>query len=548
MSCLDSTWTRPFGTIVRMRYLSIFPTARGRFASRLFTGVSVLMLITTATFSLFFYEYFKAELHEDISMSASMLASNVAHNSRLALFAGDRVMLENVVNSAMMQEMVLCAAIFDNDGKLMARGGRRSSLSSAGTCDTVAELDAAMMARLRGSAMPVHGEHDGEIDVWLPVIQGRYDLEGRAISAKSARSEAQASAVTPVLGFVHMDVTLDRLERELSFVVWRSLLIGTMALCLGLIASCVLARIVTSRLQRLSDAVTAFGSGDRASRVPQHVCDEVGELGFAFNEMADTIVRREAEKEELQAQLVHSQKMETIGTLTTGIAHNFNNILTSISVNEQLIRKKGSGDAKISRYLDVIAEAVGKGVRSVQDLLAFSRKQAIRPSLTDLRNVVKNAASMLDSALESSIKLSVVMPEAPVMAMADAGQLEHVIMNMAVNARDAMPLGGELGIALSLESPNGPRCPMVPGCESRLCAVITVSDTGIGMDADTVSRIFDPYFTTKEPGKGTGLGLSTAYGIVELHKGRITVESSPGSGTSFRICMSATGSNFGGQS
>lgn len=512
-----------------MRALFILPTARGRFASRLFTGVSLLMLMTTAAFTLFYNEYFKTELNEDIRMSAAMLASNVAHNSRLALFAGDRVMLENVVNSAMMQEMVLCVAIFDNDGNLMAKGRKASS---AGQCGKVPVLEAAMMARLRQSSKPVYGRHDGEIDVWLPVIHGRY------------QPEAQESGAMPVLGFVHMDVTLERLERELTFVVGRSLLIGALSLCIGLIASCVLARIVTAQLQRLSDAVTAFGAGDRASRVPQSVCDEVGDLGVAFNAMADTIVRREAEKEELQAQLVHSQKLETIGTLTTGIAHNFNNLLTSISVNEQLIRKKTVNDAKALRYLDTIAESVGKGARSVQDLLAFSRKQPVMLKLTDLRDVIRNAASMLDGVLESSMNLSVGMPEMPVMAMADAGQFEHVIMNMAVNARDAMPKGGELRIELSLEPPRGLRCPMVPGCESRRCAVITVSDTGIGMDGDTVSRIFDPFFTTKEPGKGTGLGLSTAYGIVEQHRGRITVESSPGRGSIFRICMPTAESGF----
>jgi signal transduction histidine kinase len=488
------------------------------------------MMITAAAFTLFFYKYFESELHEDVTMSISILASNLAYNSRLPLFSGDRVMLENIVNSAVMQEMVLCAAIFDNDGTLMAKGVKASY---AGTCGLRPAPDAAMMARLRQSVSPVIGGHEGRIiDVWLPVIHGRYP------------PREQESGAMPVLGFVHVDVTLERLERELSFVAGRSLMLGALSLCLGLIASYALARIVTAQLQRLSDAVTEFGAGNRASRVSQSVCDEVGELGAAFNAMADTLVRRDAEKEELQAMLIHSQKMETIGTLTTGIAHSFNNLLTSISVNEQLIRKKAVNDAKALRYLDVIAESVGKGARSVQDLLAFSRKQPVMLKLSDLRNVIRNAASMLDGVLESSMNLSVGMPEMPVMAMADAVQMEHVIMNMAVNARDAMPQGGELRIELSLEPPGGLRCPMTPGCESRRCAVITVSDTGIGMDADTVSRVFDPFFTTKAPGKGTGLGLSTAYGIVEQHKGRITVESSPGRGSLVRICMPAVESGL----
>jgi signal transduction histidine kinase/CheY-like chemotaxis protein len=247
--------------------------------------------------------------------------------------------------------------------------------------------------------------------------------------------------------------------------------------------------------------------------------------------------RAEAARKELEAQLRQSQKMEAIGQLAGGVAHDFNNLLTVIIGYSQLALDKTGEGASVKQELTEIRRAGERAAGLTRQLLAFSCRQVLQPRVLDLNTVVREVEVLLRRVIGEDVELVADLAPALGKVRADPGQLEQVLMNLAVNARDAMPRGGRLVIATadSEALPEGvaPRPPPGPGGWVRL----TVRDTGTGMDDETLSHIFEPFFTTKDPGKGTGLGLSTVKGIVEQSGGCLLVTSAPGSGTGFDIYL-----------
>lgn len=253
-------------------------------------------------------------------------------------------------------------------------------------------------------------------------------------------------------------------------------------------------------------------------------------------EIADR-TRTEVEKSTLQQQLFHVQKMEAIGVLAGGIAHDYNNILTAIIGYGNLVLKRLEGDPQSRKYVENILISSSRAANLTRSLLAFSRKQIINLKPVDLNAIVKNAESLLLSLIGETIEYRTVLTDAGVMVMADRDQVGQVLMNLATNARDAMPDGGILTITTSVvELPAEFIKTRSFGKHGRYAA-LSVTDTGTGMDADIREKIFEPFFTTKEVGKGTGLGLAIVFGIVEQHDGFLRVDSSPGQGTTFTIYL-----------
>ncbi|HEY6010016.1 MAG TPA: ATP-binding protein, partial [Nitrospirota bacterium] len=243
------------------------------------------------------------------------------------------------------------------------------------------------------------------------------------------------------------------------------------------------------------------------------------------------------ETKKLEDQLRQAQKMEAIGTLAGGVAHDFNNILTAIIGYGNIIKLKMASGDPLQKSIDQILAVSDRAARLTQGLLAFSRKQAINTRPLDVNAIVRNVESLLRRVIGEDIELTFRLAETSLTVMADSGQIEQVLINLAVNARDAMPEGGAFIITTgemdSAEHPIGADWTGKPG----RYAVISVSDTGEGMSEKTREKIFDPFFTTKEPGKGTGLGLAIVYGIVKQHDGSINVYSELGKGTTFRIYL-----------
>ncbi len=250
-----------------------------------------------------------------------------------------------------------------------------------------------------------------------------------------------------------------------------------------------------------------------------------------------TIAQDITERRALESQLLQAQKMEAIGQLAGGIAHDFNNVLTAIRGYAEFARRGLEEDASRRNDLDEVVANTDRAALLVRQLLAFGRRQMLSPRVIDPVVVVEGVASLLRRLLGEHIELTTHAAHRSAQVKADPSQLEQVIVNLAVNARDAMPDGGRLTIELT-DVELGPGYPAthldaIPGPY----VLLTVSDTGVGMDAETRAHMFEPFFTTKEPGKGTGMGLATVYGIVKQSGGFIYVYSEPGRGSTFKIYL-----------
>ena len=243
------------------------------------------------------------------------------------------------------------------------------------------------------------------------------------------------------------------------------------------------------------------------------------------------VLRDVTEEREQEERLTQAQKMEAVGQLTGGIAHDFNNLLTVINGYSEILRddERFGGDPALSEIL-----AAGERAQSLtRQLLAFSRRRAQRPRILDLDQAVRSVESLLLRLLGEQVQLSFRPSPEPLYVFLDPSELEQVVVNLAVNARDAMPEGGRIEIASrATESGCDPE-----GGAKESWAVLEVRDEGVGMGGEVMSHLFEPFYTTKEVGQGTGLGLATVHGIVEQSGGRVDVESEPGVGTCFRIYL-----------
>jgi len=259
--------------------------------------------------------------------------------------------------------------------------------------------------------------------------------------------------------------------------------------------------------------------------------DETGKLTTYRGIMKDV-----TEWKRLEQQLFQAQKMEAVGQLAGGIAHDFNNILTAIIGYGNLLKAQ-MPDGPLMTYLNHILDSADRAAKLIQDLLAFSRRQMISPRLINLNEIVKGIENILSRLIGDDIELSVQFTDSKLAVIADGTQIEQVLMNLATNARDAMPDGGSLYISTELAYIDDRFIKTYGYGRAGEYALITFSDTGSGMDEKTKEKIFEPFFTTKEVGKGTGLGLAMVYGIVKQHNGYVNVYSEAGNGTTFRIYL-----------
>jgi len=387
---------------------------------------------------------------------------------------------------------------------------------------------------------------------------------------------ARPIAGTPWLILIEFpdDVVL----KPVSGFVKRMLMIGMFLFVMGVAGAFVLSRNITGPLYELTAGATAISRGDHSRRVNIDQKDEFGQLATAFNAMVEKLresqrelerkvqertaqleeanhqlellseshaeKRNVAERERADAiealhntekQLVQSQKLEAVGRLAGGISHDFNNLLTVILGYTDISRRNLKEGDPLLRNLEEIGKASERAASLTRQLLAFSRKQVMQPKVFDMNTVVTDLNKMLRRMIGEDIELRVISQADLGNIKADPVQHEQVIMNLVVNARDAMPKGGKLSIETSDvyldESYAREHVSVDPG----EYVMLAISDTGCGMNEETRQHIFEPFFTTKDSGKGTGLGLSMVYGIVKQSGGNIWVYSEEGRGTTFKI-------------
>ena len=269
---------------------------------------------------------------------------------------------------------------------------------------------------------------------------------------------------------------------------------------------------------------------------------QVRERTLALEDALARLQAEIAEREQAEASLRQSQKMEAVGQLTGGIAHDFNNMLTGIIGSLDLMRRRIAAErfADLDRYMDAATVSAQRAAALTQRLLAFSRRQSLDPQPLDLNALLRSMTQLVQHALPESIVLEMGFGDDLPPALADANQLENAILNLALNARDAMKGGGRLIIESSLVDLDAAQVRMKPGLAVGRFVVVAVSDTGTGIAPEVLAKVFDPFFTTKPFGEGTGLGLSMVYGFVQQSGGAIRIHSQPGLGTSVKMYLPVT--------
>jgi signal transduction histidine kinase/CheY-like chemotaxis protein len=252
-------------------------------------------------------------------------------------------------------------------------------------------------------------------------------------------------------------------------------------------------------------------------------------------------VKRDVTHEvQLEAQFQQAQKMEGIGQLAGGVAHDFNNILTSILLQTEMARTVANLPDEVLRALREISADAERAASLTRQLLLFSRRQVMQQREVDLNEIVTNLAKMLQRIIGEDVRMQLNLHPGPLMTHADSGMLDQVLLNLVVNARDAMPEGGRLLIETGEKSFSPAEAAVHPDTPPGRKVFLSVTDTGSGIPPENMARIFEPFFTTKATGKGTGLGLATVFGIVKQHGGSFSVESEVGQGTTFQIFLPAS--------
>jgi two-component system cell cycle sensor histidine kinase/response regulator CckA len=292
-----------------------------------------------------------------------------------------------------------------------------------------------------------------------------------------------------------------------------------------------------SYTEREYDEVEAIWKRKDRSRVTVQLSVRAVRNAEGRVEYYEAFARDVTEQRRLEGQLLHAQKMEAVGRLAGGVAHDFNNLLTVILSYSDLLLEDLPPVAGSRDDIAEIRKAAVAATSLTRQLLAFSRQQVLEPRVLDVNEVVASTEKLLTRLLGEDVHLATVLASDLGAVKVDPGQLEQIIMNLAVNARDAMPRGGRLTLETGNVDMDESYVRGHPVAQPGRYVMLAVSDTGVGMDAKTQARIFEPFFTTKEPGKGTGLGLATVYGIVKQSGGFIWVYSEPGHGTSFKIYL-----------
>ena len=260
----------------------------------------------------------------------------------------------------------------------------------------------------------------------------------------------------------------------------------------------------------------------------RRVAERTHQLQQAHNQVLSQI----AERERTEEQLRHMQKIESIGELTGGVAHDFNNLLTAVIGNLELLKRRVPPNPSIDRLIDGAMQGAQRGAALTQRLLAFARRQTLEPRPIDLAELVRGMDDLLKRSIGPAVEMQVDLPSSLPPACVDANQIELALLNLAINARDAMPDGGRLTIALRFADTD-----KTPDLAAGRYLCLSVADTGAGMDAETLQRAIEPFYSTKEVGKGTGLGLSMIHGVALQLKGALRLRSKPGQGTQAELWL-----------
>jgi len=503
---------------------------RKSFGFKVFRSFALSILVVAIILSALLVYYQNSMVKKDLYKEGAMLADMLAYSIRTWVFAENKDMLKDAVQGVMGQKDVVAVVVYNADKQVLLIEKKKSADKKDPFGNDPAA--AGKMRMEQAGIVPRTAEGEGTIGFLSPVVLETYKNMEEAIYFE----ESPKQSVQHVIGYVEVVLDKGMLRTEMRSILVRNAVATLLFLLAGSIAIYIAVRRLMRPLTNLALSVRSLGRGETVAKVPVGSMDEIGRLAMDFNTMSDNLKKREAEKEQLEEKLRYAQKMEAVGTLARGIAHDFNNILATLRGSIYLIDKKLPAHDELRQYTHQVHASIARAQNLIRGLLTFSRTQRINFRPADLGGIIRRLQPMLANMAGEGVHVKVSLPERAVMVMSDSVQLEQILMNLCANGRDAMPDGGMLSIKVepgTIESGAGGQYPPKPG----RYAVMSVSDTGPGIDDKTKERIFEPYFTTKDVGKGTGLGLAIVYGIVKQHNGWIWVESEKGEGTTFRVYL-----------
>ncbi|MGA8407514.1 MAG: ATP-binding protein [Candidatus Acidiferrales bacterium] len=366
-----------------------------------------------------------------------------------------------------------------------------------------------------------------------PATRGKIHIADKSFFASSVNLTPGASPELTLTVLKPVDDAVAFLTRLNNTLIT----LGFCAVFAGAILVFLISRTITRPLDNLVQGVRALEQGNYHYPLGPGAGDEVSEVTAAFERMRVTLQSNEEQNKQLENQLRQAQKMEAVGRLAGGVAHDFNNLLTVIKGHSDLLEMKLGTLSPAQSSIAQVRKAADRASALTRQLLAFSRMQVLQPRVLDLNALIADLNKMLPMLIGEEIEYTFRPGESLGCVKADPSQIEQVLVNLAVNARDAMPRGGKLTINTRNILLDAEYARSHPPTVAGRYVLLTVADTGSGMDEQTKAKIFEPFFTTKELGKGTGLGLSTVYGVVKQSGGYIWVDSTPNQGTRFEIFL-----------
>jgi hypothetical protein len=508
------------------------------FRTRIFFRFLILVVAISFSFTFIFIRHQHKTLSDTLVKEGLSLAKLFAYNARLGVFSGNPEFLKEAINMIKQRDGIVSASIYDLDGNLLS--GENDSWT--GNTSEPKKI----MAELNKSREPIYFEKPDYFDIWVPVMT----LSEKSLGDALYFEDEYIVKKDLLIGYASISISKNILRTNFRAVIFKSLVILFGFLSLGSLIAFIASKQVIKPLNQLLEGVAAIKEGHHFKRLQIRSKDEIGKLAAAFNDMAESLRKREEEKHKLMEQLSKSKRIEAIETLAEGIAHDFNNILAIIQGHMNLAQKKAPKYLK--GHIEQAINAVKRGVELVTSLMQFSRESPENHEEVNIALIANETIKLLTESRDSSEDTHIDVAPDLWTVKADAGKIRQVIMNLYLNACDALKVRMEgyhgetsgkgenpsaINISLKNITVEEGHTRGTPEVDAGDYVLLSIKDNGCGMDKETALHIFEPFFTTKKAGKGTGLGLSTVYGIVKSHGGWIEVESTVGKGTVFDVYL-----------
>ena len=494
-----------------------------RISHKLIVAVGSVALIIIGIFAYVILSAHQQQLISEVRRSAHQLSETVKNSTRYDMLLNQRESVHRIITTIGKQEGIRKVRIFNKDGEIIF---------------STDPLDAGQMVDKRAEACYACHTANQPLER-LPISERTriFQLPGSGrilgiinpIYNEPSCWQSHCHAHEPtqkVLGVLDISMSLDDVDREMQTSQRRLLLFGIVAIAaVSLMIYLLVNRIVLKPVNEIVAATRKVAAGDLQYMIALPKRDEIGMLAQSFNEMTQKL-------SEAQRQVYQSQKLAAVGQLAAGVAHEINNPLTGVLSYSSFLLKRAADTPEFREDLEVIVRETQRCRGIVKGLLDFARQSPPEKRASDINEIVERAIRIVHTQLATpQVELQKHLGADLPMVPADANQIQQVIVNLLLNATDAIgEAGGTIALTTAVSTQGGATPAPAPA------VAITVSDTGCGIPAANLPRIFDPFFSTKGP-KGTGLGLAVAWGIIEKHNGRIEVESATGKGTTFRVLL-----------